>query len=53
MRVIEALDKFAGRVIKNGGVTTRLDLAQHLHDDGGFAAANVADDLEMLVLGAE
>src|SRR5260370_26499810 len=53
MRVIEPLDKFAGRVIKNGGVAARLDLPQHLHDDGGFAAASVADDLEVLVLGAQ
>src|SRR5664279_1839736 len=53
MRVIEPLDKFTGRVIKNGGVAARLNLAQHLHDDGGFAAASVADDLEMLVLGAQ
>src|ERR1017187_5112914 len=53
MRVIEPFDKFAGRVIKNGGVAARLDLTQHLHDNGGFAAASVADDLEMLVLGAQ
>jgi hypothetical protein len=51
--VIKTLDEFAGRVIKNGGVATRLNLAQHLHDDGRFAAAGVADDLEVLILGAQ
>ncbi len=34
-------------------MAARLDLPQHLHNDGGFAAASVADDLEMLVLGAQ
>ena len=36
----------------NSGVSTRLNLAQHLQDDGGLAAAGIADDLEMLILGA-
>ena len=50
--VIEALDEFAGRVMDNSGVSTRLNLAQHLPDDGRFAATRIADDLEMLILGA-
>jgi len=36
----------------NSGVSTRLNLAQHLPDDGRFAATRIADDLEMLILGA-
>src|SRR5260370_28092752 len=50
--VIKTLDEFAGWVVDNGGVSTRLNLAQHLQDDGRFAAAGIADDLEMLILGA-
>ena len=36
----------------NGGVSACLNLAQHLQDDGCFAAAGIADDLEVLILGA-
>src|ERR1700683_3366097 len=50
--VIKTLDEFAGRVVDDGGVSTCLNLAQHLQDDGRFAAAGIADDLEMLILGA-
>src|ERR1700730_11570396 len=50
--VIKTLDEFAGRVVDNGRVATRLNLTQNLHDDGCFAAAGIADDLEMLILGA-
>jgi hypothetical protein len=38
--------------MNNSGVSTRLNLAQDLQDDGRFATAGIADDLEMLVLGA-
>ena len=50
--VVKTLDEFAGWVMDNGGVSTRLNLTQHLQDDGRFAAAGIADDLEMLILGA-
>src|ERR1039458_1979671 len=50
--VIETLDEFAGGVMDDSGVSTRLNLTQHLQDDGRFAAAGIADDLEMLILGA-
>src|ERR1035437_4180540 len=50
--VIKTFDEFAGRIVDNGGVSTRLNLAQHLQDDGRFAAAGIPDDLEMLSLGA-
>src|ERR1700728_3855897 len=50
--VIKTLDEFTGGVVDDSGVSTRLNLAQHLQDDGGFAAAGIADDLEMLILGA-
>src|SRR5258708_27908405 len=46
--VIKTLDEFAGWVVDNGRVATRLHLAQHLHDDGRFAPTGIADDLEML-----
>src|SRR2546427_11167772 len=49
--VIKTLDEFAGRVVDNGRVATRLNLAQHLHDDGRFAATGIAYDIEMLSLG--
>src|ERR1700730_7886259 len=49
--VIKTLDELAGRVIDNGGVCTCLNLEQHLQDDVRFAAAGIADDLEMLILG--
>src|SRR5487761_1444508 len=47
--IVEALDELAGRVIEDGGVTARLDLPQHLHDDRGLPAARVPDDLEVLI----
>src|SRR6266567_3475131 len=50
--VIKTLDEFAGWVMDNSGVSARLNLAQHLQNDGRFAAAGIADDLEMLILGA-
>src|SRR5713226_4789242 len=49
--VIKTLDEFAGWVMDNSGVSSCLNLAQHLQDDGRFAAAGIADDLEMLILG--
>src|SRR5260370_25306376 len=49
--VIKTFDEFAGWVMDNGGVSACLNLAQHLQDDGRFAAAVIADDLEMLILG--
>src|SRR6202789_3650633 len=39
--VIKTLDEFAGRVMDNSGVSTRLNLAQHLQDDCCFAAAGI------------
>src|ERR1035437_7816527 len=50
--VIKTLDEFTGGIVDNGGVSTRLNLAQHLQDDGRFAAAGIANDLEVLILGA-
>ena len=51
--VIKPFHKLAGRVIENGRVPTGLNLPEHLHDDGRLATSGVADDLEMLVLGAQ
>ena len=51
MRVVELLHKLAGRVIDDGAVTSRIDLVEHLANDARLAAAGVADDQEMLVLG--
>src|ERR1035437_9808231 len=48
--VVKPFNELAGRVIDNGRVTARLNLAQHLHDDGCLATSGVADNLEMLVL---
>src|SRR5260370_18617790 len=50
--VIKTLDEFAGRVMDNSGVSKRLNLAQHLQDDGRFAAAGVAHDLARLIFRA-
>jgi hypothetical protein len=30
-------------------MVARLNLAKHLHDQGGLAASRISDDLEMLV----
>src|ERR1700722_7565689 len=51
MRVVELLHELAGRVVNNGAVTSRLDLVKHLANDTGLAAAGIADDQKMLVLG--
>ena len=48
--VVKSLDELAGGVVKDGRMPARLNLPQHLHDDGCLAASGVADDLEMLVL---
>src|ERR1700678_724661 len=51
MRIVELLHEFASRVINNGAVAACFDLVEHLANDARLAAAGVADDQEMLVLG--
>src|SRR6266568_2929755 len=47
--VEEAFDELAGGIVKDGRMPARLNLPQHLHDDGCLATSGVAYDLEMLV----
>jgi len=49
---VEAFDEFTGWVVDDRRVPPCLDLAEHLHDDCGLAAAGIPDDLEVLVFGA-
>jgi hypothetical protein len=49
---IEPLDELARRVIDDRGMSARLDLAEHLHNDRRLAAAGVADNLDVLVFAA-
>src|SRR5260370_42642113 len=51
MRIVELLHEFASRVVNNGAVTSCFDLVEHLANDTRLAAAGVADDQEMFVLG--
>src|SRR5258708_4952960 len=51
MRIVELFHEFASRVVDNRAVTSCFDLVEHLTNDARLAAAGVADDQEMFVLG--
>src|ERR1019366_2549929 len=51
--VVKPFDEFTGGIVKDGRVTARLNLPEHLHNDRCLATSSVADNLEMLVLSPE